>query len=245
MTEKTLPAEVVETDRKLQRSADELMELRWHWTLDETNDDRVSQHAYARQVGVSQPAVNRDANAWANWLRAQRDNRSVITPGSPQTPSEYRELQRLSAERQEAVKAVARTTGHTVGTVARHKTDEVEAVVSTARERAVERGTTVEHEIERAAEWREKSRKAAQREQDEHRQRSTLRFIEIEGDIGVAMQRLRKILKAADDVAFTDEERELISESLSKMRALMNLIDLRIAGETHVDWDGELQKLVN
>jgi hypothetical protein len=238
-----LPAAVVQADRKLQRSADELMELRWHWTLDKTNPDRVGVRDYGRQVGTDHSRISRDANAWAEYLAASGAGSSTI-PGAAQTPSDFRELANLNAERQEATKAVARTTGDAVSTVARHKRTEVDAVVNTARERAVDRGTTVEHEIQRAAEWRAKTRKAAEREQDERRKASTLRFVEIEGHIGAAMQRLRKILDAAEDVAFTNEERELLTDSLGKMRALLNLIDLRIAGETDIDWDTELQKLV-
>jgi hypothetical protein len=237
----SLPTTVIEKDRKLQRSADELMELRWHWTLDETNPDRVSHAEYARQVGVDRKQISDDAHGWADWLKDQ--SAGTRMPGQPETPGEYRQLRKLSSERQTAARAVAATTGRAVGNVARHQRDEIDAVVSTARERAVDRGTTVEHEIERAAEWREKARKASEREQDERRRRSTARFIEIEGDLGAAMQRLRKVLATAEDVEFTDEERDLITTSLEKMRALLGLIDMRIAGETNVDWDTELQKL--
>jgi hypothetical protein len=62
-----------------------------------------------------------------------------------------------------------------------HKRDEVAAVLNTARERAEVKGTTVEHEIDRAAEWRAKSRKAAEQEQDRRRRELTMRYIEIEG----------------------------------------------------------------
>jgi hypothetical protein len=197
---------------------------------------------YARQIGVSEGAVRFAAKGWADWLTSDAYS-GVRTPGSPQTADDYRQLQTLSGERQEAAKAIARTTGDSVSNVAKRKRDEVDAVVSTARERAVDRGTTVEHEIERAAEFREKARKAAAREQDEHRRVSTHRFITIEGHVGVAMQRLRMILKESDSVEFTDEERELITESLGKMRALLGLIDLRITGETEIDWDAEMKKL--
>jgi hypothetical protein len=238
-----LPAEVINRDRTLQRSANELMELRWHWTLDETNPDKVSKRGYARQVGVSESTIRQDANAWADYLAAQGASDIARTPDAAQTPGDFRELRKLSGERQEAVKAVARSTGWSVSNVASNKREEVEAVVSNARERALDRGTTVEHEIQRAAEWQEKARKAAEREKDERRKAHTLRFIGIEGDIGVIMQRLRKVLDSAQDVPFTDEERELITESLAKMRALLGLIDLRITGETQVDWDAELKKL--
>lgn len=143
-----LPANVVETDKRLQRSANELMEVRWHWTLDETNPDRVSQLEYARQVGVDHKRIYVDANAWADWLAAQGGAR-------------------------------------------------------------------------------------------------TARFIEIEGDLSAITQRLRKVLVVAENVGPTDEERELLVDSVGRVRALLNLVGLRIAGETDVDWDAELDKLTS
>jgi len=239
----TLPTTVVEQDRTLQRSADQLMELRWHWTLDETNPERVSQREYARQVGVDQSKINVDANAWADYLAGQSDAQQGITPGAPQSPGDYRTLRKMSGERQQATKAVAKATGKAVSTLATHDRGEVDAVLNTARERAVDRGTTVEHEIDRAAEARARARKAAERDADERRQASTARYLEIEGHLGAAMQRLRKVLDSSKDVEFTDEERELLVATLGKLRALLGLIDLRIAGDTDVDWDAELTKL--
>src|SRR5262245_26020367 len=125
----SLPTEVIEQDRRLQQSANELMELRWHWTLDQANPRRESQREYARQVGVNQAAINKDANAWADWLAAQAEDGIGFTPGTPQTPADYRELRKMSGERQEAAKAVAKATGDTVSNVASNKRDEVDAVV--------------------------------------------------------------------------------------------------------------------
>jgi len=246
LTVSELPTKVIETDRKLQQSADQLMQLRWHWTLDKSNPDRVSIADYARGVGVARPRVSIDANAWADYLDSRTPRRTGTVdspPGAPQTPDDFRRLKSLTEEQRVAAQAIASATGTSPGNVAHNKREEVAAVVNTARERAVDRGTTVEHEIERAAQWREKTRKAAQREQDEKRKRSTMRFIEIEGHIGAAMQRLRKVLDLAED-GFTDEERELVAASLNKMRALLNLIDLRITGDTEIDWDVEFEKLV-
>ncbi len=243
-TPTALPAGVVETDRKLQKATDELAKLRWHWTLDESNPGRVAFREYGRQVGVSEWSIRVLANGYAAFLKAGASD-VARTSGQPQTPTDHIELAKLGEEKQEAVKAVAKATGSSVSNVAAHKRDEVQDVINTARERALDKGTTVEHEIERAAEWREKARATAKREADDRKAKSTLRFVEIEGHVGAAMQRLRKILQAADDVQFSDEEKELIAEALGKLRALLGLIDMRIAGETQVDWDAEFEKLVH
>lgn len=238
-----LPTEVIDRDRKLQRSADELMELRWHWTLDETNPNRVGLREYGRQVGTHNSRISRDANAWADYLAAQSAAGASSTVGAAQTPSDFRELRNLNAERQEAAQAIAAARGTSTGNVARHGRDEVDAVLNTARERAVDRGTTIDHEIKRAAEWREKARKAARQEKDERREAQTMRYVQFEGLIGKAMQSLRTILDESKDVNLDDELRELLTHSLADLRALLNLIDLRITGETEIDWDSELQKL--
>jgi hypothetical protein len=239
-----LPTDVVQQDRTLQKAADELAKLRWHWTLDESNPDRVSFREYARQVSSHEKSVRAMAHGYAAFVQTSAGPGARI-PGEPQTVTDHIELAKMGEERQDAVKAVAAATGEAVSTVSKHKREEVNDVLNTARERAIERGTTVEHETQRAAEWRAKARKAAEREQDGRKRRSTMRFVEIEGHVGAAMQRLRRILESAQDVDFTDEERELLTESLGKLRALLNLIDMRIAGETKIDWDAELERLVN
>lgn len=238
-----LPALVIEKDHRLQKASDELLELRWHWTLDESNSDRVTFVEYARQVGVSDKAVANSANGWAAYLAT--DPNELVRPGQPQRPGDFVELAKLGAEKQQAVKAIAKNTGEAITTITTGKREEIADVVNTARERAITHGTTVEHEIDKAAEWREKTRQASKRETDEHKAKHTMRFVAIEGHIGVAMQRLRKILDEAEGVDFTGEEKELLVDSLAKLRALLNLIDMRIAGNTNVDWDSELQKLVN
>jgi hypothetical protein len=77
-----LPKTVVEKDRTLSKAADELMQLRWHWTLDESNSKRVSFAEYARQVGRSDDVIGRDANAW----EAYRQSLKTAGPGGKKTP---------------------------------------------------------------------------------------------------------------------------------------------------------------
>jgi hypothetical protein len=244
MTEKRvelLPEEVVHKDRQLSQAAGDLMELRWHWTLDESNASRISITGYARQVGVSHPAISRDANAWAAYLIRNLE----VTPGGLQTPGDFREAAGMREERRMATEAVAAATGRTFHAVAQRSPDEVNHVLETARERAEERGTLVEHEIERAAQWRAKARKAAESEKDERRRAAGLRYIELEGLAGKAMQALRKMLDVAKDVELGDEETELLTKTLADLRALLGLLDLKITGATDVDWDAELERMVS
>lgn len=240
-----LPAEVVEKDRTLQRSADQLMELRWHWTLDESNHGRVSQREYARQVGVDHKRVNIDANAWADYLAAGAHTGHILEamPGEPQTPDDFRQMRKLGAERQEAVKAVARTQGVSVSNVAVNKREEVDAVLNTARRRAEDRGTTIEHEVDRAAEWREKTRRSAAASRETQRSRHTLRYLQAEGKLGKVSAILRDLLDESRGVDWTLEEHELLVETLDKVKGLLALLDMSISGTSGVDWNAELEKL--
>lgn len=245
----TLPKSAIDKDHKLEQAhieaGDALMEHRWHWTLDESNPNRVSMKAYAREVGVGYTTVNQDANGWAEWLAANTDREFAIAkkPGQAQTPGDFRELAKMGAEKKQAAQAIARETGAAITTVTVNKRDKIDAVVNRARTRAEEKGTTVEHEIDKAAEWQAKADKLAERERQERKEKRTLQFIKIEGKIGAMLARGREILVIAADVDFGDDERELIAESMGKLRSLLNLIDMRITGTTSVDWDAEFQKI--
>ncbi|MPZ14298.1 MAG: hypothetical protein GEU73_07715 [Chloroflexi bacterium] len=70
-----------------------------------------------------------------------------------------------------------------------------------------------------------------------------MRYIEIEGHVGAAMQRLRRVLEIGEGVDFDADETDLIAEALGKLRALLSLIDLRITGTTDIDWDAELERM--
>jgi len=103
----TLPARVIERDHTLAKSADELMKLRWHWTLDESNAKRVGFSEYARSVGASEGRVRGDAKAWQAYQQSRDSSRSRRTamPGAAQTPSDFRALGQLSEQKQQAAKA--------------------------------------------------------------------------------------------------------------------------------------------
>ena len=123
--------------------------------------------------------------------------------------------------------------------------DEDQEVRAVATERAERKGTTVEEEVHHVAEQREKIRKSADRIKADHKAAHTFRYMEIEGDLAAAQGRLMHALKTAQDVGWEQEEIELLTDSIGKIRAVLNLIDLRIAGETQVDWDSELTRLTD
>lgn len=81
MTEQLSP-QVIAADRRLddnaKRASEDLAKHRWHWTLDESNPDRVSIRAYARAVGRHHRTISVQANGFSAW---------VAQPAAP--PSEH------------------------------------------------------------------------------------------------------------------------------------------------------------
>jgi hypothetical protein len=242
----TLPASVIKKDDELEAALGEagntLMEHRWHWTLDMSNPKRVPVREYARTVGKAYTTIRADVQGWADYLASQSDRARAITPGKAGKPEDFRELAKLSTQKQHAAEAIARSTGRSVNAAARDR-DAIKAVVSSAQERAERKGTTVDAEIEESAAFREKARISEEKQRADRKKRRTTQFIKVEGDIGVAMSRLRRVLDESDGIDWDEDEQQLLTDAIAKLKALLNLVELRIIGSVDVDWDGELSKI--
>lgn len=260
-----LPKTVVTKDHELSKAADDLMKLRWHWTLDESNSKRVTFSEYARQVGKSEAVIRRDAKAWAKWLEANRPTsdevvdpdtgktrrKPVKSPNAPRwegkekakSPSDFRELSKISETKQLAAEAIAKASGRKIATVIAHSRNEIDNVINMATANAERQGTTVESEIEFWAEKLEKRKQTQKKQRDAQKKRHTSQFIKIESELGKAIFSLRQALNESHEVDFSDEERELLKHTLGKVSSLFHLVELRIAGDTEIDWDAELAKL--
>lgn len=233
----TLPREAIRTDERLQgaesTAAEALMQHRWHWTLDEANPKRVTVIEYARQVARSQNVIYRDAHGFA-----------LYSAGAI-TVTEARERARMSADRATAADAVAEARGVSFKTANRERGSEVKRVRDAARERAEDKGTSVEEEAPKVAQAIARAEAAAEARGTERRERTGLRYVELEGKLTKAYRALQSALEVARDVPWEDDERELLSDTIANVRALLNLIDTAVAGGADIDWDAELAKLNN
>ena len=235
----SLPKKAIAEDHDLElranRTTERLAKHRWHWTLDESNPDRVTINAYAKAVGRSFPSVARMVKGYAEFVG---DSARAITL------NDAIELANLGEERRAVTEAVADATGLSLATLraGQHRA-EINEVLSTAHERAERKGTTVEEEVPVVAKQRAKMREADKKRTATRKAKHGFRYIEIEGHLAAAQRRLSQALSTAQDVAWVDEEIELLTDSLGKIRAVLNLIDMRIAGETDVNWDAELASL--
>lgn len=228
-----LPREVVTEDRRLETAAtsasEELARLRWHWTLDETNTDRVSLREYARAVGRAHSIIARDANAYALTVR-----------GGANSLNEARERANMGAETEAATEAVAAARGLSMAQTRKTRVTEVRRVRDIARERVEQHGGTIEEQAEKAADWIVRAENAERGRKVERSERLGLRFVELEAHIEAMRRRGEEALAVARSVDWEEEHQELLRHTVSQVKALLGLIDVALAGASDIDWDAEL-----
>lgn len=235
----SIPRAVVDKDHELDgrsdRATEALAKHRWHWTLDESNSKRVSVHAYARAVGIDRRNVQRYAKGYA--LFQGGDSRVA-------TIHDAVLLAAQSTEQQAFTEAIAEGSGRTIASVA-SPSDRVRRrdIVERAQDRAERRGTDPVEEARTIAASETRAAKGKKKREREEKQRHSLRYIRIEGSLANAQRHLVKAMQDTEGVPFDSEEAELIKDALNKIRAALNLIDLRMTGNLDVDWDVELAKL--
>jgi hypothetical protein len=242
-TTTVVPTSVITEDHRLDESASKAQEalarLRWHWTLDESNPKRVSFREYGQAVGRSHRAIGAMAHGYAAF-DAARGNEFVPTARSL---TDEIELAKLSETKRAATEAIADATGLSVSNVAAAHRDKVKETIAAAEDAAERRGTSIEEEIPRVAQSHQRTREMESRQRTDRKSRSSLRYIEMEGDFAAAKRRLVHALEVAADVEFDDEEMTLLREAIGQLTALLNLIDMRLGGIPNVDWDAEAAKL--
>jgi hypothetical protein len=224
-----LPREVVATDHNLEAVADkasgQLAGHRWHWTLDESNPDRVGIREYARAVDRTHAAIVFAANGYAAWIAA----------GGYGSVTTFLARERMSGETAAAAEAVAAARGLTVGSAARLHRPEVRQVRESARQRAEEHGTTVEDELPLVAEHYASTDRAERRLHAERAKRRPLRFAEVDGHLANAERELRRAVTAGRSVDWDDDSAGLLSERAERVAGLATLIATGLAGGG--DWD--------
>jgi hypothetical protein len=231
-----LPKTVVQADRKLEgatAAASELLaELRWHWTLDESNPDRVSLREYAREVGRDFRTIHKYAHGHA--LAAADGDIGI---------SEAIERSAMGAETEAATEAVAKARDVSFSTVRQSRPTEVRRVRDMARERVERHGGTIEEQSAKAADWIVRSEKAAERTTAQRRERLGMRFVGLEDRLQRVRRELIQAVNEAAAVGWGDEERELLAQTLAQVKALLELLDMAVVGAVDVDWDAELAGL--
>lgn len=238
-----LPDEVVRADAVLEeqeaRSLEDLARHRWHWTLDETNPDRVPTREYARRVGRDQAGVARMVKGYEAWVKGRS-----VEDGPHLSLSECIQRANVTVERMAAAEAVAAARGVSVPTALKSHRQEVNAVRDLARDVAERQGSTVEEEVGRAVESIMRSRKAEERREEQRRTEFGSAYLRLDSHLTDVVTDLRHALRDSEDASFTEEEVEFVLHDLTRITGLVELVRLRVTGETNVDWDAELASLM-
>ena len=250
MASKNLPAKVVSEDKRLDNTAkkagEALGELRWHWTLNEDNPNRVSFAEYARQVGRSSATIEKYAKAYA---KVQSTPPGVDFQDAVATAS-------YGEDRAAAVEAYAKAAGISMGSVRRGATPDHAAAVNRVQEiaqrRAEDNGTSVAKEAKAAAEHVIKHRsedlaaakaRADQANRFRDKQQHTLEWISATGALNYARKSIKEAISHIDGVQFDDEEAETLRQEFARLEAAVKWARLYVTGKADVDWDVELAKL--
>lgn len=243
MPQSTIPQSVVDKDHELEgrseRASIALAKHRWHNTLDPSGP-RFSYAAYGRAVGRSDTVVRHHAKGYELFV----ERTSNPSPGDGFTIEDGIRLAQQSAEQQEFTEAIAEGSHEPVGRVARgDNRRRRNEIIDRARQREERRGgRAVDHARDIADEERRASA-ARQTRRTQERERRSIRYVHIEGHLAGAQRRLMQALREAEGVDFSDEEMELIRTSLAQVKAVLNLLDLRMAGEVDIDWTAEMANL--
>src|SRR5215831_2460354 len=236
-----LPPEVVEQDRALEEQASTaglaLVQLRYRWSRDESNPDRVSFSQYARQTGRSLTAISRDANAYLILNSAVEGTMTVY---------EARVRASMSAERELAAEAVAKNRKISVTTAARDYPQEVKRVRKSAADAVREmhdRGmeTTIEAEIPQVAEIMYHGQQIYQERKERRQQNHTFGYLKVESHVFKARNELRAALADSEGVPFEGYERQLIHETIETVQRLLHILDRAITDENDKSWREELR----
>lgn len=215
----------------------DLAKHRWHWTLDESNDDRMSLSGYAAASGKAFATVSSYANGYAASLIGDPD-RSLADEIT---------LANMGADKQIVAAAVANVEGVTVSAVARRRggSDSLANLQAMAEEVAEREKITLEAAATSVAERRKKTKIMAENKATQDRAAHTRRYLSIEAGIAKAKSLLVAALKEAEGVGFVDDELEMLRDSIGKLRGVLTLLDVRVGGESDTDWDRELANLTS
>lgn len=260
MAPSSLPAAVIRKDHELDerqsKAAGELCRLRWQWTLDPGHPDaaeRKTTHGetiksavtfadYARAVGREPSRIRADARAYA--LLTDTGRSRSDDPRGPMSVQEARRRASVSADTETAAEAVAEARGIKVSHALERRGDLVKDTLTAARA-AVDRDPSIalEDAARAAAENAATAEESRRRQRDRAKARHTARYIEAESRIAKARAELYRAIREIHDVDLDDEERDLLTDSIAGVRAMLALADSAITGESGVDWDAELANL--
>ena len=231
-----VPHDAVQQDLKLEARADragkDLAAHRWHWTLDPGNPDRVSFHAYGAAVGRSFTSIRRQATGYDNWLK---DPSVSLT--------DHIARANMSEQRALTAQAVADAYGIKVATVAVNHSDVLAELMAQAQRKVEPGKVEFADALSDVMEFHKKAKKAREEKTTRMKARHGIRFVAVEAEINRSHNAVTRALNEAHGVEWTEHEEQLLRESVARLKAVVSLLEMSVAGVTDIDWDHELAEL--
>jgi hypothetical protein len=224
-------------DDGVRMAQEDLAKHRWHWTLDESNDDRMSLRSYAAASGKAFATVQSYANGYA----------ASLTGPPGRSLADEIALANMGADKQIVAAAVANVEGVTVSSVASRRggSDSLANLKAMAEEVADREKITLEAAAKSVAERRKKTKIMAENKATKEKAAHTRRYLSIEAGIAKAKSLLIAALKEAEGVGFVDDELEMLRDSIGTLKSVLTMLDVRVGGESDTDWDRELANLTS
>jgi hypothetical protein len=237
----TLSAKIIQADHDLETAADrasgKLAEHRWHWTLDETNPDRLGIREYARAVGRNHATISNHAHGWLDHLTTDRTVQDAV------------QIRSVKQADRDIVEAVAKATKTSIVNTRQHHRDDVDRVRNTVAEAREREDLTPDREreiIDRTAQNIAAGRKAEQASREQRKRSTPLQVLVIQGGLDTAKRALTKTLEDAkilDQDVLDEEFITGLREAIDRVVALAKLIQLALGGNSEINWDAELAKI--
>lgn len=225
--------ELVTTDREIgaeaQNATLRLMEHRWT-AVQEIGSTRE----YARALGAGETTIRMYVRGWELWQEG--------APGTPRTPNDVLQLAAVDAERREAMKIVADVKGRAIETVRKEHRPAVDLVLNAMRNEPDE-----SKRIERGTQYAERVQASETARAEEHAARTRTAgraYLTLQNKIYKAATSLRLALIDSRNVTLDSETVELLQDSLEQVRHLTDLLNLKLVGDTGVDWDTEVERIL-
>jgi len=241
-----IPQEVIKEDRDLmsisENATERLMELRWHWTLDESNLGHVSISEYARQVGVGYDAINEHAKGHQFKidlaLKRQDDLRQ------DRKPSDFAKLAAMSEENAIITDAVAEAEGISVSRAKDGRKPEISRVRDAVAEHMERQPLATPDErrevARRIARNISTSRKLGQDQREKLLRSQPHLLTELQGELAKAREALiaaRALTRDADRSLLPDDAIGHLDSAIQEITSLAS--DVRVFLGT-VNWDPRL-----
>jgi len=238
-----IPQDVIDKDHELDsrttRAGEALAKHRWKMTLDPTGP-QYGFRAYADAVGRSETAIRTNANAYVMFVERATNAKPGI---APLTIEDAKRLSAQSEETRKFTEAIAEGSGKPIGQIARGDNTMRPVIIDQARQRAERRGTDPVDEAREIAKRQRQTAEMETRHKQNKASRSSIQFVSIEGKLARAKNFVTEALREAEGVEFQGEEMELMRSTISNLKALLDLLDLRMAGTPDIDWDAEMATL--